>query len=138
MVIHLVFPSLEYLGSRDDRSHNKIHFFCFQAKYLSDFTVTVSEIRPSNQNSPNNNPDFPVCHQHEGYPTEPVTVYCKPGPRWGRYVSVYANTPGKPLHFCEVEVYEVHCKCWLIECIEHMISFNRFVCSTLITSLKCV
>ena len=72
--------------------------------------VVVSEVRPSNDNPPNNNPNFLVCHQHVGYPTEPITVYCDPGPRWGRYVLVYIDIEIRPMALCEVELYEARCK----------------------------
>ena len=81
------------------------------AERLSDFTVAVSENRPSNTNIPNDNADFPVCHQHEGYPTDYAVVYCEPGPRWGRYVSVYTSIHDDAMSLCEVEVYDAQCKC---------------------------
>ena len=81
----------------------------FQAGWLSNFAVAVSEIRPSNDNPPHNNPNFAVCHQHEGYPIDPITINCEPGPRWGRYVSVYLSE-NRPLNLCEFEVYGAQCK----------------------------
>ena len=79
--------------------------FFFQAEWLANFAVAVSELPPSKDNTPNNNPDFPICHQHGGYPNHKVTVNCEPVPRRGRYVSVYIATPATPLVLCEVEVY---------------------------------
>ena len=51
-----------------------------------------------------------MCHPHEGYPNTHATVYCDPGPRWGRYVSIYINLKDAGMILCEVEVYEARCK----------------------------
>ena len=90
---------------------NIVNENAFLGHWLSDFKVAVSDVRPSNDNTPNNNPDFPVCHQHNGYPNGLVTVTCQPGPLWGRYVSVYIDTPNTPLVLCEVQVFGVRCEC---------------------------
>ena len=89
----------------------------YLAERLSDFTVAVSEVRPSNTITPNNNPDFPVCHQHEGYPIDYAVVQCELGPRWGRYVSVYTNIHDDAMSLCEVEVYDTQCKCSHVQCM---------------------
>ena len=79
------------------------------------FVVAVSDLRLANNNTPRNNPDFPVCHQLKGYPIEPITVYCESGPRLGRYVSVSVNSSS---HFalCEVKVDAAQCKSHRILC----------------------
>ena len=73
--------------------------------------MSVGGVRPSNNNRPNKNPDFPLCHHYIGDPFRHVTVNRHPGPRFGRYVSVFHNNAGRPLLLCEVEVYEAQCKC---------------------------
>ena len=85
--------------------HMLMYNIILQGERLSNFAVAVSEAPPSNDNTPHSNPDFPVCHQYQGYPIGTVMVYCEPVPRWGRYVSVYIDALKMALTLCEVEVY---------------------------------